>query len=66
MIEREELPIGFTMELSQHPDILNTFAHMSKSQQQSVVEGARHISYREEMRSYVEQMGRGTTDSFLG
>lgn len=56
MIENEELPIGFTMELAQHSDILNRFAGLSIEEQRTLVDGAREVSSREEMRHYVETM----------
>lgn len=58
MIDNHELPIGFTMELAQHSDILNRFAGLSEAQQASIVNGAREISSRNEMRDYVENMFR--------
>lgn len=57
MIENGELPIGFTMELAQHSDILNKFAQMPKSEQDQIVEGARQMSSRDDMRNYVESIG---------
>lgn len=56
MIENSELPIGFTMELAQHSDILNQFAKLPEEQRSSIVEGARQINSRDEMRNYVENM----------
>ena len=56
MIDNQELPIGFTMELAQHSDILNRFASLPQSQQDSIVNGARDISSKNEMRNYVENM----------
>ena len=58
MIDNEELPIGFTMELAMHSDALNRFANLSKTEQDSIVNGAREIHSHEEMRSYVENMFR--------
>lgn len=58
MIDNQELPIGFTMELAQHSDILNRFAQLPKAEQDSIVNGAREISSRNEMRNYVENMFR--------
>ena len=54
MIDNQELPIGLTMELAQHSDILNRFASLPQSQQDSIVNGAREITSRSEMRNYVE------------
>lgn len=56
MIDNHELPVGFTMELAQHSDILNRFAQLPKAQQETIVEGARNVRSRDEMRSYVENM----------
>lgn len=58
MIDNHELPIGFTMELAQHSDTLNRFASLPRSEQDSIVEGARSIKSRDEMRNYVENMFR--------
>ena len=56
MIDNEELPIGFTMELAMHSDILNHFAQLPENEKQSIVNGARQVSSHEEMRDYVENM----------
>lgn len=58
MIDNQELPIGFTMELAQHSDTLNRFAQLSKAEQESIVNGAREVKTRNEMRNYVETMFR--------
>ncbi len=56
MIDNQELPIGFTMELAQHSDILNQFAQLPKTQQDFIVEGARKMKSHDQMRNYVENM----------
>lgn len=56
MINNEELPIGFTMELAQHSDILNRFSGLSQPEQQKVIDGAREVKSRSEMRQYVESI----------
>ncbi len=56
MIDNNELPLGFTMELAQHSDILNQFARLSKEEQASIVSGAKQVRSRGEMRSYVENL----------
>lgn len=58
MIDNSELPIGFTMELAQHSDILNRFAQLPDSEKNQIVDGARQIDSRNEMRNYVENMFR--------
>lgn len=44
------------MELAQHSDILNQFAKLPESEQNNIVNGARDISSKNEMRNYVENM----------
>lgn len=56
MINNEELPIGFTMELAQHSDALIRFSNLSKPEQNSIINGAKQVHSREEMRNYVETM----------
>ena len=56
MIDNQELPIGFTMKLAQHSDILNQFAKLPEAEQNNIVNGARDISSKNEMRNYVENM----------
>lgn len=58
MIENQELPIGFTMELAQHSDTLNRFAQLPKPEQDAIVDGARNVESRNEMRNYVENLFR--------
>jgi len=65
MIENNELPIGFTMELAQHSDILNRFASLPEAQRDAIVDGARSIESRQEMRNYVESMFQETKTSFF-
>ena len=56
MIDNQELPIGFTMELAQHSDVLNHFSSLSKSEQQSIIEKARSVQSHEDMRQFVESI----------
>lgn len=55
-LDNEELPIGFMMELARHTDILNRFSDLSKSEQVAVVNGARTVKSKGEMRNYVESI----------
>ncbi len=56
MIDNQELPIGFTMALAEHSDVLIQFAGLSEEEQRRIIEGARQMKSREEMRSYVEHL----------
>lgn len=49
----EELPIGFSMELAKHLDALNRFSNLSDSEKKSVIERAKQVKSKEEMRSFV-------------
>ena len=44
MLDNEELPIGFTMELALHPEIMSHFSGLPQEKQNSVIDGAREIS----------------------
>ena len=56
MINNEDLPIGFTMELAQHSDALVRFSGMTKDEQQEIIGQARNASSWEEMRHLVESI----------
>lgn len=56
MIDNQDLPIGFTMELAQHSEILNRFSQLPESEQKPIVDTARKIKSHNEMRNYVENM----------
>ena len=58
MIDNSEMPIGFTMELAQHSDILTRFAQLPESRRKEITDGARNVESRNEMRNYVESMFR--------
>lgn len=58
MIDNRELPIGFTMELAKHSDVLNQFAKLPRQEQDILIEGAKQVRSRDEMRNYVENMFR--------
>ena len=58
MIENEELPIGFTMQLALHSDALNEFAKLSKTEQQEIINKAHTMHTKSEMRHFVESLFR--------
>lgn len=65
MIDNSELPIGFTMELAQHSDILSRFSGLPEEERNRIINGARTIDSRNEMRNYVESMFQETKSSFF-
>ena len=46
------------MELAQHFDVLNQFAKLPRQEQDILIEGAKQVRSRDEMRNYVENMFR--------
>lgn len=64
MIDNSELPIGFTFELALHSDILTRFAELPENQRNEIINGARNVESRDEMRNYVESMFQDTKTSF--
>ena len=56
MIHYQQLPIDFMRELAQHSHVLNRFAQLPQAEQTSIVNGAKEIKSRNEMRNYVENM----------
>lgn len=54
MIDNEELPIGFTLQLALHSDILNEFAKLPKPEQEKIIDMARTKHTKSEMRQFVE------------
>lgn len=58
MIDSTELPLGFTMALAQYSDKLKQFAMLSDDEQNKIVEGARQVKSRKDMRSYVQNLFR--------
>lgn len=59
MTFQDEFPIGFTMSLAQHTDVLTQFASLSPEEQQRIVDGSRQMKSRREMQNYVENMFQG-------
>lgn len=56
MIDNSELPIGFTMELAKNSDALIRFSGLEKSEQDSIIDQARQVQSRDEMRNLVESI----------
>lgn len=56
MMNNQEMPIGFIMELAQHTDVLNRFSKLSEPEQHAVIEQSRSMQSRDEMRAYVESL----------
>ena len=60
MINNEELPIGFTMELAQHSDALVRFSGMTKDEKQEDSGRGRNEASREGRRHLVEYINKSS------
>ena len=50
-------PIGFGMALAQNLDAMNYFASLDNQAKQSVIDQSHQMHSKEEMRSFVDQLG---------
>lgn len=55
---KQELPVGFSMALAQHPEAMAHFTSLSEAEQLAIIEGTRAIQTRQEMQAYVENLER--------
>ena len=55
-MEQQQLPVGFSMALAQHPEAMAHFTSLSESEQQAIIDGTRSIQSREEMQTYVTRL----------
>lgn len=56
MVKQEALPIGFAMELAKHPQVLKNLARMPREEQDRVIDRARELPSRDELKIYVESL----------
>lgn len=54
----KEIPLGLGMALAQNEAAMERFAALSPEERQAVIQGAHQVRSRQEMRQYVENMGR--------
>ena len=59
MIRNEDMPMGFTMALAQHTEALEHFAKLSDEERQRVIDRAKQMNSKAEMRNYVENIFHG-------
>lgn len=52
-----DLPLGFGMALAQNESAMKRFESMSESEQQSIVQRAKGVSSKREMRAIVDNIG---------
>ncbi len=52
-MERNEMPVGFSMALAMNPDAMQKFSMLSEDRKQEIIAGTHAISSRDEMHRYV-------------
>ncbi len=52
----KDLPIGFSLALAQNSNALDCFSSMNSNKQQEVINGAKAVRSKEEMKSYVNNL----------
>ena len=52
-----DIPLGLGMALMQNPDAFFRFSNESADNQQKIIDGAANIRSRDEMKSYVSNLG---------
>ena len=57
MIENTDLPLGFIMALAQKGIAMTRFTNMSNEEKQSVIDSTSKIRSKEEMQSFVKNLG---------
>jgi hypothetical protein len=52
----EELPLGFTSELSARSEMMERFSNLSELEKRNIIDGAKMVDSQDDMRDYVENM----------
>lgn len=61
-MDGSQLPVGFIMALAQNSRATAYFGSLSEEEQQKVIQKAAQAPSRQEMRRYVQGLGRTQTD----
>ena len=55
-MERNEMPIGFSMALAMNPEAMRIFALLSEDRKKQIIEGTHAVKSRDEMHRYVNSL----------
>ncbi len=55
-MKRSEMPIGFSMALTENPEAMKKFALLSEEEKRTVAEGSHSVRSRSEMYRYVNEI----------
>lgn len=52
----KDLPLGFSMDLAQHPDAMKKFSAMTEDEQNRILSEIHNINSKQEMQSFVSRL----------
>ncbi len=55
-MDKNEMPIGFSMALAMNPAAMQNFALLSEDKKQQIINGTHSVKSREEMQRYVDSL----------
>ena len=55
-MQRDEVPLGFSMALAQNPLALQKFAMLSEEKKKQIIDGTHSVKSRQEMHEYVNKI----------
>jgi len=55
-MDQQDLPLGFTFTLALNPEAMQTFSSLSKERQEEILQKARSVSSKREMKSLVNSL----------
>ncbi|MBO5070649.1 MAG: hypothetical protein J6C37_09860 [Roseburia sp.] len=57
-MEEQEMPIGFAFQMALNQNAMENFVEMTEEEKKQVLEAARNVHTKEQMRSIVEDLGQ--------
>lgn len=58
MDHEKDMPLGLAFQMSMNEDAMNRFAKMTEEEKKQVVESAKAVQSKEQMRSIVDDLGK--------
>ncbi len=55
-MNRNEVPVGFSMALAQNPEAMQKFAMLSEDKKKEIIKGTHSVKSRREMHEYVNKL----------
>ena len=55
-MQRDEMPVGFSMALAQNPLALQKFAMLGEDKKKQIIDGTHYVKSEQEMHEYVNRI----------